>query len=62
MIAFSFFHSFTMLDYNLPCYLGFVFLWNTKEKEQFLVTLNLLISIFIDFLYILFYSKSFDLK
>ena len=51
-----------MLDYNLPCYLGFIFLWNSKEKEHFLVTLSLLVSVLIDCLYILFYSKSFDLK
>ena len=58
----SFLHSFTFFDYNLPLFLTITYLWNKSKKERLQIFLLIISSLLIDFIYILYFSISYQIK
>lgn len=62
IILLSFLTSFTLANYNLPLYIAFYYMWNFSRKQQLAIFFLMFLSIVLDFMFIIFQTRCYELK
>ena len=62
ILIFSFFHSMTFFDYNLPLFTILFHFWQIKKESRIFVFSVILLTIPFDFLLVIFFGKTFKLR